>query len=88
MENNAPINSETKINADLNQKIEKVEKEVQPVLYEQILDKTVIDKEQENDINSKILKITMKIRDQYPELSKYIEEMEETIPDEKNPGNL
>jgi hypothetical protein len=28
----------------------------------------------------------MTIKDQYPELSKYLEEMQETIPGEKNPG--
>ncbi|MCE9539646.1 MAG: hypothetical protein K8R85_10560 [Bacteroidetes bacterium] len=31
------------------------------------------------------MKITLKIKDQYPELSKYIEEMPVTIPDEKKP---
>ena len=40
---------------------------------------------EEHELNSKILKITMKIKDQYPELSKFIEEMSMTIPDEKNP---
>jgi hypothetical protein len=39
----------------------------------------------ENEWNEKILKITMQIKDQYPELSKYIIEMPETIPDEKDP---
>jgi hypothetical protein len=77
MENNS------KANAELNQK---TGKEIQPALYEQSQDKTVIDDEPEKDLNSKILKITMKIKDQYPELSKYIEEMQETIPDEKSPG--
>jgi hypothetical protein len=37
-----------------------------------------------NNLNSKILKITMKIKDQYPELLKYIEEISDTIPDEKS----
>jgi hypothetical protein len=40
---------------------------------------------EEGTLNSKILNITMKIKDQYPELSKYLEEMSETIPYEKNP---
>lgn len=39
----------------------------------------------ENEWNEKILKITLRIKDQYPELSKYITEMPETIPDEKDP---
>lgn len=43
------------------------------------------DIESMKDLNSKILKITMTIKDQYPELSKYLEEMPVTIPGEKNP---
>ncbi|MGP8215247.1 MAG: response regulator [Bacteroidia bacterium] len=39
----------------------------------------------EKEFNSKILKTTMMIMEKYPELSKYIEEMDETIPDEKDP---
>ena len=39
----------------------------------------------EKELNSKILKITMIIMEKYPELSKYIEEMQETIPNENNP---
>ncbi len=41
--------------------------------------------ETESDLNAQILKITMIIKDKYPELSKYLEEMSVTIPDEKNP---
>ncbi|OFY93352.1 MAG: hypothetical protein A3K10_07065 [Bacteroidetes bacterium RIFCSPLOWO2_12_FULL_31_6] len=41
--------------------------------------------ETEKDLNEKILKITLKIKDQYPELSKYLEEMPVTIPDKKDP---
>ena len=39
----------------------------------------------ENDLNSKILKITMEIKDHYPELSKYLEEMPETVPSANDP---
>jgi AAA15 family ATPase/GTPase len=39
----------------------------------------------ENEIEEAILKITMKINTEYPELSKYLEEMPVTIPDIKNP---
>jgi hypothetical protein len=39
----------------------------------------------ENEIEEAILKITMKIKTEYPELSKYLEEMPVTIPDTKNP---
>ena len=48
--------------------------------------KSKIDYEQiENDLNSKILKITMKIKDHYPELSQYLEEMPVTVPSENDP---
>lgn len=39
----------------------------------------------EEELNADILKITMTIRDNYPELSKYISEMPVTVPDESNP---
>jgi len=39
----------------------------------------------EKTINKEILKITMEIREQYPELSKYIIEMPVTIPNIENP---
>lgn len=39
--------------------------------------------EAEKELNTKILKITMLINDHYPELSKYFEEMPDTIPNEK-----
>ena len=39
----------------------------------------------EKELNAKILKITMTIRDHYPELSKYLEEMPVTVPSEKDP---
>jgi hypothetical protein len=41
--------------------------------------------ETEKDLTLKILEITMIIQDHYPELSKYLEEMSVTIPDENNP---
>lgn len=41
--------------------------------------------ETEKELNEKILKITMTIREKHPELSKYLDEMTETIPDEKHP---
>ena len=39
----------------------------------------------EKIINEKILKLTMTIKDKHPELTKYIEELPVTIPDEKHP---
>jgi DNA-binding NarL/FixJ family response regulator len=40
----------------------------------------------EREFNSRILKTTMTILEKYPELSKYIEEMQETIPNEASPA--
>jgi hypothetical protein len=39
----------------------------------------------ENELNADILNITMKIRNVYPELYKYLNEMTETIPDISKP---
>jgi hypothetical protein len=39
----------------------------------------------EHELNADILKITMKIKENYPELSKYITEMPVTIPNEVSP---
>jgi len=39
----------------------------------------------ENELNTAILEITLKIREQFPELSKYILEMPVTIPNVENP---
>jgi hypothetical protein len=39
----------------------------------------------EKELDIAILKITMKIKEQFPELSKYILEMPETIPNVENP---
>jgi hypothetical protein len=41
--------------------------------------------ESEAEINAKIMKLTMVINDNYPELSKYLNEMPITIPIDKNP---
>jgi 3-oxoadipate enol-lactonase len=43
------------------------------------------DAKTEKDLNSKILKVTMTIKDHYPELSKYIEEMPVTVPSDNDP---
>lgn len=39
----------------------------------------------EKELNAEILKITMTIKDNYPELSKYVEEMPVTLPDKTSP---
>jgi len=41
--------------------------------------------EREEELNSKILKITMVIQENYPELSNYLNEMPITIPMDANP---
>jgi len=41
--------------------------------------------ETEKEINDKIMKITMVIQENYPELSKYLNEMPVTIPIDSNP---
>jgi len=41
--------------------------------------------ETSKDLNEKILRITQEIQRDHPELYKYISEMTDTIPDEKNP---
>lgn len=41
--------------------------------------------ESEKELNAKILKITMMIKENYPELSNYLSEMTDTIPDAENP---
>ena len=41
--------------------------------------------ETEEEINAKILKLTMVIHDNYPELSKYLNEMPITVPIDSNP---
>lgn len=37
------------------------------------------------ELNSRIMEVTMKIKEKYPELTKYIEELPVTIPNEENP---
>ena len=75
----------TKANTELNTKIEKIEKEIQPALYEKSLDHAELEEVAKTDLNSMILNITLKIKDHYPELSKYLEELPVTIPDSDTP---
>ncbi|RAR72595.1 hypothetical protein [Flavobacterium aciduliphilum] len=41
--------------------------------------------ETEQEINAKIMKVTMVIHENYPELSKYLNEMPITVPVDSNP---
>ena len=79
MENNL------KENAAINLKITVTEKEIQPALYEQSFDKAAEFIKAEVILNAKIMKVIMTIREQYPELVKYLEELTDTIPDKKEP---
>jgi hypothetical protein len=54
----------------------------QPILYKYYIKESLCNLQTEKYWNEKILKITMFIKDKYPELSKYIEEMPVTIPNE------
>ena len=74
-----------KENAAINLKITVTEKEIQPALYEQSFDKAAEFIKAEVILNAKIMKVIMTIREQYPELVKYLEELTDTIPDKKEP---
>lgn len=65
--------------------IETIHEQIQPALYEYNPHNEEINVEMEADLNAKILKSTMMINQNYPELSKYIEEFPVTIPDKKHP---
>ena len=79
------MKNQTKDKEAMNKKPDKFEKDIQPDHSPQIPKRTLSDEDAEADLNSKILKITMTIMEQYPELSKYLEEMPVTIPHESNP---
>ena len=74
-----------KEDAAINLKITVTEKEIQPALYEQSFDKAAEFTKAELILNAKILKVTMTIREHYPELIKYLEEVTDTIPNKKDP---
>jgi hypothetical protein len=40
---------------------------------------------EKEELNSKIMEITLKIKERYPELAVYLDEMTITIPDEEHP---
>jgi hypothetical protein len=68
-----------------NQASDEYPTEINPVSEGQNSDKHPNYEQIEKKLNSKILEVTMQIKEQYPELSKYLEEMPETIPSEENP---
>jgi hypothetical protein len=60
-------------------------KEELPVPGGTVIDKSASYKQLEDELNAKILAITMTIKDHYPELYKHIEEMPQTIPNKEQP---
>ncbi len=82
------MDQEVKSESEISKQVEKIHTEIQPALYEHNPKSTEVFEQYEKttqEFTDKILKITEKIKDQYPELSKYLEEMTITIPDEKYP---
>lgn len=63
---------------------DKLKKELQPDIYNN-QKKTETYQIIEKELNAKILNITMNIKENYPELINYINEMTMTIPDEQDP---
>ena len=53
-------------------------------INEQTQDKNKTQEEIEKDLNLKIMRVITEIKDHYPELVKFIEEMPVTIPNEQN----
>jgi len=58
--------------------------ETEAAINGQTLNESKIHKDLERDLNLKIIQVTMKIKDHYPELTKFLEEIPVTIPDETN----
>jgi len=58
---------------------------IQPVCQGQDLNRNMVYEHLENYLNSKILKITMVIKNQYPELLEFLNEIPLPIPTENNP---
>jgi hypothetical protein len=56
------------------------DKENQPMVDGRGVDQNLNSEEMEKDLNSRILEITLTIQNNFPELSKFIEEMPVTIP--------
>jgi hypothetical protein len=75
----------SKATATVKQESEKTNNEISQEISSQKLKTDNNYEEAEKGLNSKILKITMIINDEYPELSKYLEEMPVTIPVDNKP---
>ena len=67
------------------QKVEITARKTNPTISNQKLKRENNYKETEREVNSKILKISLKINAEYPELSKYLEQMPVTFPIRNKP---
>lgn len=70
---------------DITKVVDEIHKEIQPALYESNPKPKDMETETEKEAKTKILKIIKKITDEYPELAKYIKEMQPAISKETNP---
>lgn len=68
-----------------NQESEKLRAEVQPEIDTKSHKRAGIYEDTEKDLNAKILKVTLTIQEEFPEMSKFIEELPVTIPNEEHP---
>ena len=64
---------------------EKFRKVIESAFYTQNPIRPVIYEDTEKDVNAKILQVTLMIRQQFPELSKFLDEMPVTVPNEEHP---
>lgn len=67
------------------QQTEKFRKVIESAFYSPGLIRPVIYQDTEKDLNAKILQVTLMIRQQFPELSNFLDEMPVTIPNEEHP---
>jgi hypothetical protein len=74
---------QSKSELSLNKKISNMEESTEPTLYGE--NAALVLDERMKRLTSKILKITLHIKHIHPELSKFIEEMPISTPDENNP---
>ena len=78
----------SKSSQQIAKEVDHIHEKIQPALYEKDpQSKELFDlyDRSEKELNAKILGITLRIKKEYPELSKYIEEMPVTIPTENHP---
>jgi hypothetical protein len=79
------MKKQLKVKLEIDKQSDKLQKKTQLTLPKYNMEELLNCLQTVKDWNARILKITLRIEDQYPELSKYLEEMTVTIPDEKNP---